>query len=318
MTDRQIDNVNNKIYACGTFTSFSGSTQNRLIRLNLDGSKDSSFNIGSGFTITNQVVNSMLLYNNYLYCVGGFTIFNGVSKNRLIRLNLDGTIDNTFNIDTGFGNSVYIIKIYNDKIYCVGKFTSYSGLTHNHLIRLNLDGTIDSTFNTDTGFDNSVYDILIKDDLIYVGGGYTSYSNIDVYNIVRLNLDGTINPFNNVIETLSDSLFGYYRDIQIINNKIYLFGKLPTYQIFNMDGSLYENYYYIFINNIKRYEYINLKPINIKFDKDTYYSIPYINAYDDSNNLISAKGKSIILQNTDIINDLVGTIKITANGKRIN
>ena len=37
-----------KILAGGSFTEFSGISQNSLIRLNSNGSKDTSFNIGSG------------------------------------------------------------------------------------------------------------------------------------------------------------------------------------------------------------------------------------------------------------------------------
>ena len=38
-----------KVLAGGAFTTFTGSSQIRLIRLNSDGSKDTSFDIGTGF-----------------------------------------------------------------------------------------------------------------------------------------------------------------------------------------------------------------------------------------------------------------------------
>jgi hypothetical protein len=46
MTDMD---TNNKIYVAGSYYSFSGSTQNKLIRLNSGGTKDTSFDIGTGF-----------------------------------------------------------------------------------------------------------------------------------------------------------------------------------------------------------------------------------------------------------------------------
>lgn len=42
------DNVNNKIYLGGRFTSYKGVTANGLIRLNFDGTVDTSFNVGTG------------------------------------------------------------------------------------------------------------------------------------------------------------------------------------------------------------------------------------------------------------------------------
>lgn len=39
---------NKKIYVGGEFTSFNGFNQNGLIRLNFDGTVDTSFNVGTG------------------------------------------------------------------------------------------------------------------------------------------------------------------------------------------------------------------------------------------------------------------------------
>jgi hypothetical protein len=41
---------------------------------------------------------------------GDFTSYNGTSVNRVIRLNTDGSVDNTFSIGTGFNNYISDIK----------------------------------------------------------------------------------------------------------------------------------------------------------------------------------------------------------------
>ena len=111
-----------KILVGGTFTTFTGSTQNYLIRLNSNGSKDSTFDIGSGF---NSDVNSIAIQSNGNILVGGtFTTFTGSTQNRVIRLNSDGSKDSTFNIGAGFNNDVYSIAIQSDGKILFGGFFS--------------------------------------------------------------------------------------------------------------------------------------------------------------------------------------------------
>ena len=88
---------NGKIIASGVFTTYSGSTQNYLVRLNSDGTKDTSFNIGTGF---NNIVDGLAVDSNGKIIAGGiFSAYSGSSHNGfLIRLNTDGTKDTTFNI----------------------------------------------------------------------------------------------------------------------------------------------------------------------------------------------------------------------------
>jgi hypothetical protein len=90
---------------------------------------------------------------------GDFTTYNGTSINRIVRLNTDGSIDNTFSIGTGFSNACYIGKLdSNGKLYVGGFFTSYNGTGANYIIRLNSDGSRDTTFNMGTGFDGNPLD----------------------------------------------------------------------------------------------------------------------------------------------------------------
>jgi uncharacterized delta-60 repeat protein len=180
-----------KILVGGSFTSYNGTTSNRIIRLNSDGSIDNTFNIGTGFDST---IITIKVQSDEKILVGGvFTSYNGTSINRIIRLNSDGSIDNTFNIGTGFNSQVMVIQLQSDgKILVGGEFNSYNGTSRNRIIRLNSNGSIDNAFNIGTGFNNQPRVIKQQSDgKILVGGEFTSYNGTTRNRIVRLNTDGS-------------------------------------------------------------------------------------------------------------------------------
>lgn len=197
ITYKIIKDNNNRYLIGGWFTFYNEIGANRIIRLYGDGSIDNSFIYGTGF---NNTVTSIIQLNNGQYLIGGdFTTYNGNICNKLVRLNYNGTIDNTFQAQTIIGSDLYIIRSiveYNNKYYIGGYFWSYDGISKTGIIRLNNDGTLDTTFNTDgTGFSNSTYytlveNILLLNDGLMVGGYFNKYNNIDALNIIRLDFDG--------------------------------------------------------------------------------------------------------------------------------
>jgi uncharacterized delta-60 repeat protein len=199
-----------KILVGGSIITFNGISENNLVRLNTDGSKDITFNIGSGF---NGNVNFIEIQSDGKILVGGeFSTFNGNLQSKLIRLNNNGSIDTTFNINSGFNSGVNSIVTQNDgKIVVGGSFNSYNGISQNGLIRLNPDGSKDTTFNVGTGFNGWIKSIAIQSDgKIIVGGDYTNYNNVLQNKLIRLNLDGTKDVsfnigsgFNGWIETIA-------------------------------------------------------------------------------------------------------------------
>ena len=189
--------ANGKIIVGGGFTIFNGSNQARIVRLNSNGTLDPTFNIGSGF---NDYVYAACLQPDGKIIVGGnFTNFNGVNRNRIIRLNSDGSLDPTFNPGSGFvgtqsGGPVLTISVQSDgKILVGGMFTSFNINTRNYFARLNIDGSIDNTFNPIPGFNNSVWTSFVQPDgKIIVGGDFTSFNGSLKNRIIRLNNDGSI------------------------------------------------------------------------------------------------------------------------------
>jgi len=182
----------NKILVGGLFSSYSGVSINRIIRLNLDGSVDNSFVIGSGF---NNTVRTITLQPDGKILVGGdFTTYSGVTRNRIIRLNTDGSIDASFVIGTGFDGQVFPIELQSDgKILVGGFYNSYSGVSRYFITRLNTDGSVDTSFVIGAGFGGLVNTIALQSDgKILVGGNFTSYSGVSRNKIIRLNTDGSV------------------------------------------------------------------------------------------------------------------------------
>ena len=182
-----------KIVVVGNFTAYSGSANNRIVRLNQDGTKDLDYRIGVGL---GNIPTATAIQSDGKAIVGGiFTTYSGSTANRLTRINTNGSRDTTFNVGAGPSNTPIAIAIQSDgKIVTGGQFTTYSGSGASRIARINTDGTIDtgSSWNSGQGFDNSVNGLAIQSDgKIVVGGSFTNYSGSAKNYIARLNTDGT-------------------------------------------------------------------------------------------------------------------------------
>ncbi|MEZ7505827.1 T9SS sorting signal type C domain-containing protein [Flavobacterium sp. Arc2] len=184
---------NGKIIIGGSFTHFNGTAVGRLVRLNSNGSLDTSFNTGLGFT-SSIVYATAQQADGKIIVVGSFTKFNTTTTNRVARLLADGSLDPTFTIGSGAGGLVNELKVQADgKIIVVGWFTTFNGLPYNKIVRLNANGSIDTSFATGSGFDENVTALAIQaDGKILVGGVFTMYNGITANRIVRLNVDGSL------------------------------------------------------------------------------------------------------------------------------
>ena len=204
------DGANNDVYATaiqsdgkiilgGIFTSYNGVPKNRILRVHSDGKIDTTFKTGSG--VTNSVRAIAVQKDGKIIVAGYFTSYNAISKNSIVRLNTDGSLDATF-LGSGANNTVNAIALQNDgKIVIGGVFGSYNGTAINRIARLNSNGTLDTTFHVGTGADNSVYSIALQnDDKIIIGGIFKNVNGTAKSAMARLNSNGTLDttysPFN--------------------------------------------------------------------------------------------------------------------------
>lgn len=199
-----------KIYLGGFFSSYFGTTANNIVCLNINGGIDTSFMTGIGFD--NSVDCLINAPNDKIMVGGNFTKYNGINSNRIILLNSDGSIDNSFLTGSGFNGKVLSIAVQTDGKFIIGgDFTSYNGTSVSKIVRLNNNGSIDSSFLIGTGLNNSVKTIAIQaDDKVLIGGAFTLFNGISKNRIVRLNSNGSIDTsyvttigFNNNVNTIT-------------------------------------------------------------------------------------------------------------------
>ena len=186
-----------KILVGGDFTVFSNSEFRGLARMDSYGIVDlTTFVSAQGLTNgANASIKSVAVQGDGKIIVGGyFTIFNGVSKNKIVRLNTNGNIDATFNIGTGFAGTgtfgVLCTKIQSDgKILVGGDYTSYNGTNFPKGGRLNTNGSVD-VFSAGQ-LSGAVSSFTIQSDgKIIVTGGFTAVGSV-MNNIKRVLSSGT-------------------------------------------------------------------------------------------------------------------------------
>lgn len=232
-----------KILMGGLFRSINGTSRNGIARLNADGSLDASFNTGTGFD--NSVKPIAVQSDGKILIGGGFTSFNGTTRNSIVRLNADGSLDNSFNPGTGADNYIHSIAIQSDgKLLIGGDFTSFNGTLINRIARLNADGSLDNSFNPGTGSDLAILSVVIQSDgKILIGGEFTSFNGTTLNRIARLNANGSLdNGFNS-----GTGANGYVTSIAVQSDgKILIGGDFTSFDDIardriarlNVDGSL--------------------------------------------------------------------------------
>jgi uncharacterized delta-60 repeat protein len=122
---------------------------------------------------------------------GSFTTIGGQPRDRIARLNPDGTLDTAFN--PGANGSVGALAVQADgKIVVGGSFSELGGQPRGNIGRLNPDGTLDAAFNPGEGT-GSVRTLVVQaDGKIVVGGSFTELGGQPRDNIARLNANGTL------------------------------------------------------------------------------------------------------------------------------
>ncbi len=178
-----------KVLIAGFFSKYNNVNYNGFVRLNSDGSIDTNFLIGAG---TNLAPDCFAQQKNNMLLIGGpFLRYKGINVNKLIRIDLNGNLDTTFN--TGFisGNVNEILVLPDDRIIIAGTFSSINGKPANRIARLLSNGNLDTTFNAN--FSSRIRAMhLQKDGKIILVGDFTTVNSQTVQRLVRLNKDGSI------------------------------------------------------------------------------------------------------------------------------
>ncbi len=130
---------------------------------------------------------------------GDFTIVGGVARNRIARLNADGTLAPAFNPNANGRVSSAAVQA-DGKIVIGGQFTTVGGVTRRRIARLNADGTLDPAFNPNAN--SEVFSTAVQaDGRILIWGAFSTVGGQARAHITRLNADGTLDPTFNANTT---------------------------------------------------------------------------------------------------------------------
>ncbi len=173
----------------GNFTNFNGVVANNLVRLNVDGTLDTSFVAANGTGANNDVEGLLTQPDNRIVVVGQFTKFNGVTRNHITRLMPNGGIDPTINFGFGANGDVdsVVIQPADGKLVIGGAFTQYDNQAHAGVARIyggSVTGSGAFTFLTSQFYANE--NALLAPVTILRAGG-TSGTNADFTGNVTVN-----------------------------------------------------------------------------------------------------------------------------------
>ena len=185
---------NQKLLVFGKFNTFDGEPAVNIVRLNPDGTKDNTFNPGSGPDNNVNTVTYNPVTQKYVL-TGSFRTYNGQPAERIAVVNLDGSLDNTFKARALGGGYPGFAKQLNDGLIVVsGGFKTYNNIARNGFMILTPDGDIAEGYNNTgifSGFLNNVVETTSADGkralLLY--GAFSRFDNKQVYNILRVTIE---------------------------------------------------------------------------------------------------------------------------------
>ncbi|MBE98586.1 T9SS type A sorting domain-containing protein [Flavobacterium coralii] len=225
-----------KIIVVGAFAGYNNSPSGHIVRINPDGSKDTSFALtpGSNFYYEGLARGVKVLPSGKILVNGtsDLYLYNSQFKKGLIRLNSNGSYDTTFNAQP-FTNSLTEGEIEHLTVQPDGKILvnvgggNYeSGL--NNYYRLNESGSLDQSFNSSMQFDGMILRLVLQDDgKVIVGGSYYNEDTGVTRNIIhRVNADGSLDLSFMPYTGTNGQVF---RSFLQNDGKILLIGEFTTY-----------------------------------------------------------------------------------------
>lgn len=226
----------------------------QIIRFNPDGSIDKTyhFNIAENKGLTGgngAITDAYMQADGKLVLVGTFSKFDDVEAGHIVRLNTNGTIDNTFNGGKAGANSNVSSITFNpltNKYLLAGIFGSYNGEQVQGLVQLNLDGSIDNSFVT-RDFDNGfpAYAKQLSNGVIVVSGTFKKYNGTKRPGFMMLSANGNLAPGYNGTGDFTGALNNVY-ELQNQDNKRALilmgnFNKFDNRIVSNITGIALDN-----------------------------------------------------------------------------
>ena len=160
----------------GAFTEFDGLATDALTRLSADGVPNALF--FADFGSTGVVKDAIALQSGKYLVVGSFTEVNGISRNRIARLNPDGTLDTFFDPGTGANDTIHAVSILpSGRLWIGGEFTEFDGESRVRVAKLLANGQLDTLASLVPSVDGTVRAMALQTDGAVLIGG--DFGNVD-------------------------------------------------------------------------------------------------------------------------------------------
>jgi uncharacterized delta-60 repeat protein len=133
-----------KVVIGGDFGAVNGAARNGVARLNSDGTLDLGFDTPVPNPVERAFIWSVAVQpDGKVIAAGSFTKFGGVPRQKIVRLNADGSVDASFAPADGANNAEIkaVVLLPDGNLLAGGDFTDYDGFAFGRLVRLHGGGS---------------------------------------------------------------------------------------------------------------------------------------------------------------------------------
>jgi uncharacterized delta-60 repeat protein len=192
--------------------------------LNADGTLDNSF--APPLLPSDLIITSVVIDSNGKILIGG----RKSSKFFCLRLNVNGSVDTSFNLTPTITQEIYKIVLLPNNAYLIMCAANESFGTF--FTKINNDGSIDESFDSGnpTNFDFSFFDVAVQSDgKILIAGNFTKFSGQTANSIVRLMPNGEIDNSFSSSGPLNGGDYAYISSIALNGDRIILSGSFTSF-----------------------------------------------------------------------------------------
>lgn len=188
-----------------------------VMRLNEDGSFDSTFNYDAGRRRSYEgangpIVSATIQADGKIMLAGYFTRYHNQLTGGVVRLNPNGEIDPSFNMGAGPDDKVLLLTLLKDGRYLIGgMFSKINGKEAHRLAVLNTNGSLYDGFSVGVGVEagpagSPTSAIQLKNGKIFVNGYFDKFSGIKRGGTVILDEDGKMSKGYNTMGTIDNAI----------------------------------------------------------------------------------------------------------------
>jgi uncharacterized delta-60 repeat protein len=230
----------------------SGPLASPIIRLQTNGSSDSSFQFTISPSVHRDTRSLMALPSGKVLAAGSYTWQGNVVP--LLRLNTNGSVDTSFKLD--LQGTAYAVALQGEKILVGGIITNKASHKMVNLARMNADGSLDPTFNAVVDGTVTVL-ALDSDNNIYLAGEFTTVNATDRFRLARLNpegiLDSNFNTHFGFTETPGSISFAPDHDI-LVGGYFNTYNNAPVSDVVKLMTSAVVPFYILIHGDHETYE----------------------------------------------------------------